>query len=38
MPFRPGFLNWLIWINFVLCLGMRGLAAVLLYRRQQHAA
>lgn len=33
-----GFLNWLIWINFAICYGMYGLAAVVLYRRQQHAA
>jgi cytochrome bd-type quinol oxidase subunit 2 len=33
-----GFLNWLIWVNFALCVGMKGLAAVVLYRRQQHAA
>lgn len=33
-----GFLNWLIWIQFAVCFGARGLAAVVMYRRQQHAA
>ena len=31
------FLNWLIWIQFATYFGMRGLAAVVLYRRQ-HAS
>lgn len=30
-------LNWLIWIQFAVCYGVKGLAAVLMYRRQ-HAA
>ncbi len=30
-------LNWLIWIQFAMCFGMRGLAAIVLYRRP-HAA
>jgi hypothetical protein len=33
-----GFLNWLIWIQFALFFGIRGLASVVMYRRQQHAA
>ena len=33
-----GFLNWLIWIQFATCFGIKGLAAVVMYRRQQHAA
>jgi uncharacterized membrane protein len=32
------FLNWLIWMQFVLCYGTKGLVGVLLYRRQQVAA
>lgn len=31
------FSNWLIWIQFATCFGVRGLVAVVLYRRQ-HAA
>lgn len=31
------FLNWLIWIQAAACFGLRGLAALVLYRRQ-HAA
>lgn len=33
-----GFLNWLIWIQFAICYGVKGLASVVMYRRQQHAA
>jgi hypothetical protein len=32
------FLNWLIWIQFAICYGAQGLVAVVMYRRQQHAA
>ncbi len=32
------FLNWLIWVQFAICYGMKGLASVVMYRRQQHAA
>jgi uncharacterized membrane protein len=32
------FLNWLIWIQFAICYGTQGLVAVVMYRRQQHAA
>jgi hypothetical protein len=32
------FLNWLIWAQFALCYGTKGLVAVILYRRQQVAA
>ena len=32
------FLNWLIWIQFAICFGIKGLVAIVLYRRQQHAA
>ena len=32
------FLNWLIWIQFAICYGTQGLAMVVMYRRQQHAA
>ncbi|MES2792977.1 MAG: DUF2178 domain-containing protein [Planctomycetota bacterium] len=35
VPIR--FLNWLIWIQFAICYGIKGLAAILMYRRQ-HAA
>jgi hypothetical protein len=31
------FLNWLIWIQFAICYGIKGLSAVVMYRRQ-HAA
>lgn len=33
-----GFLNWLIWVQFAICYGVKGLASVVMYRRQQHAA
>ena len=33
-----GFLNWLIWLQFAICYGIKGLVAVVMYRRQQHAA
>jgi uncharacterized membrane protein len=33
-----GFLNWLIWIQFAVCYGIKGLAGVVLYQRQEHAA
>jgi len=32
------FLSWLIWIQFALCYGVKGLASVVMYRRQQRAA
>ena len=32
------FLNWLIWTQFALCFGIKGLAAVIAYRRQPHAS
>lgn len=32
------FLNWLIWIQFALCYGAKGLTAIVMYRRQQRAA
>lgn len=32
------FLNWLVWVQFALCFGIRGLAAIVMYRRQRHAA
>jgi len=35
VPIR--FLNWLIWIQFAICYGVKGLVAVIMYRRQ-HAA
>jgi uncharacterized membrane protein len=31
-------LNWLIWAQFAICYGTKGLVAVILYRRQQVAA
>jgi hypothetical protein len=31
-------LNWLLWVQFALCYGTKGLVAVVLYRRQQVAA
>ncbi len=33
-----GFLNWLIWVQFAICYGTKGLVAVIIYRRQQRAA
>jgi uncharacterized membrane protein len=32
------FLNWLIWVQFAICCGTHGLVAIVLYRRQRHAA
>jgi hypothetical protein len=32
------FLGWLIWIQFAICYGTQGLVAVVMYRRQRHAA
>lgn len=32
------FLSWLIWVQAAVCYGTKGLIAVVLYRRQQHAA
>jgi cytochrome bd-type quinol oxidase subunit 2 len=32
------FLNWLIWIQFAVCFGIKGLVAVIEYRRQPHAS
>jgi len=29
-------LNWLIWIQFAICYGIKGLVGVLMYRRQRH--
>ncbi len=31
------FLNWLIWIQFAICYGSKGLVAVVMYRRQRFA-
>ncbi len=31
------FLNWLIWVQFVICYAVKGLVAVVLYRRQNAA-
>jgi cytochrome bd-type quinol oxidase subunit 2 len=31
------FLNWLIWVQFAICYGMKGLVSVIMYRRQRHA-
>jgi cytochrome bd-type quinol oxidase subunit 2 len=33
-----GFLNWLIWVQFAMYFGIKGLATIALYRRRQHAA
>ena len=35
VPIR--FLNWLIWIQFAICYGVKGFVAIIMYRRQ-HAA
>lgn len=32
------FLTWLIWIQFAICYGVKGLTAIVMYRRQQRAA
>ena len=32
------FLNWLIWVQFAICYGVKGLASVVMYRRQRHAS
>jgi hypothetical protein len=32
------FLTWLLWIQFAVCYGIKGLAGVLMYRRQRRAA
>jgi len=32
------FLNWLIWVQFAICFGVKGLASVVMYRRQRHAS
>lgn len=32
------FLNWLVWIQFAICEGVKGLAGVCLYRNQRHGA
>jgi uncharacterized membrane protein len=32
------FLNWLIWLQFAICYGTKGLVGVVSYRRQQVAA
>lgn len=31
-------LTWLVWLQFAVCYGVKGLAAVLAYRKQAHAA
>ena len=31
-------LNWLIWIQFTICYAVKGSAALMIYRRQEHAA
>ncbi|MBX3413462.1 MAG: hypothetical protein KF708_12300 [Pirellulales bacterium] len=31
-------LNWLIWLQFVACFGIKAIASIVLYRSQQHAA
>lgn len=33
-----GLLNWLIWVQFAICYGVKGFIAVVLYRRQARAA
>ena len=33
-----GLLNWLIWVQFAICYGVKGLVAIRLYRRQRIAA
>ncbi|HTU27043.1 MAG TPA: hypothetical protein VMF30_16670 [Pirellulales bacterium] len=35
---RTWVLNWLVWVQFVVVCGGHGLASVVLYRRQAHAA
>jgi hypothetical protein len=32
------FLNWLIWIQFAICYGLKGLVALVMYRSQERAA
>jgi hypothetical protein len=32
------FLNWLIWVQGAICYGTQGLVAIVMYRRQRHAA
>jgi hypothetical protein len=32
------FLNWLLWTQFAICYGVKGLVAVFMYRRQARAA
>ena len=31
-------LTWLVWIQFAICYGVKGLVGVMSYRRQRHAA
>ncbi len=31
-------LNWLVWLQFAICYGVKGLSGVVNYRRQRHAA
>jgi hypothetical protein len=31
-------LTWLVWIHFTICLAVKGIAALLIYRKQEHAA
>jgi hypothetical protein len=32
------YLTWLVWIQFAICYGVKGLVGVMSYRRQRHAA
>ena len=32
------FLNWLTWTQFAVCYGVKGLVAIIAYRRQPHAS
>ncbi len=33
-----GYITWIIWIQFAICYGVKGLVSILAYRRQRHAA
>ena len=33
---QTSILNWLIWIQLAICYGVKGLAGVLMYRKQRH--
>ncbi|MCA9094072.1 MAG: hypothetical protein KDA68_11325 [Planctomycetaceae bacterium] len=37
-PVSIRLLNWLIWISFAVCYLVKGLAGIIAYRRQSHAA